>query len=576
MLANLAGFGAGSNSNGLSKDKINGRIFIENIDAKLNFQSDPFFNTYDPNSSKTTDPIWKSFIKNLIGWKKISPDADEMVWQNIVKKYSDNVIIDETDNGSIKLVVTHVNPQRAAEIANVIMDEVISDDVNRKNTEQDEQLSYLSSTLAESLSELELSQAKLKEFALKNSALPLENFTAGSLQLDALREQLTRTTELLDAVAAVSFLLQNKLTDQSNYLELRQQFPIVDQVEFRRVLGQNEIISSWSWPKAKSVSTVFSTLSERKKRLQSEINASQIDAERSGLALENYAKLEREAKIAEATYTVLIERVKAQSMISGFRPNKTEIYEFASVSINPSAPRRSLILAIGAMSGLFFGTILSLILAHFRGVYYTKISLKTAAQARLTGSIRDLIPMRKKSLDDVNALLVKKPRSILRDMAVGIHKSAARQIVVSSSRTKLTGMDTARAIACYMQSDNIKIAIIDFSSKPKKLHTDDEKSSVGSFKVIESTDHISILTPNSDTAAIELLSQRGFLKKAHSLNSTFDLVFLCADNSDAISLLGALEGQNMFHITLARTRKTKSTNLVHIRSLLPIQGLLYD
>ena len=85
---------------------------------------------------------------------------------------------------------------------------------------------------------------------------------------------------------------------------LRQQFPIVDQVEFRRVLGQNEIISSWSWPDASSVDAVFDTLTERKNRLQSQINASQIDAERSGLALETYAKLEREAKIAEATYTV--------------------------------------------------------------------------------------------------------------------------------------------------------------------------------------------------------------------------------------------------------------------------------
>jgi hypothetical protein len=53
-------------------------------------------------------------------------------------------------------------------------------------------------------------------------------------------------------------------------------------------------------------------------------------------------------------------------------------------------------------------------------------------------------------------------------------------------------------------------------------------------------------------------------------------VFLCADGSDAISLLGALEGQKIFHITVARTKKTKSAILMHMRSLLPIQGLLYD
>jgi len=51
---------------------------------------------------------------------------------------------------------------------------------------------------------------------------------------------------------------------------------------------------------------------------------------------------------------------------------------------------------------------------------------------------------------------------------------------------------------------------------------------------------------------------------------------LSADDGDAISLLRALEGQKMFHITLARTKKTKSATLAQMRSLLPIQGLLYD
>ena len=572
-LASIAGFGGGLAATILPTDQVTGRIFIEKLDAKLNFQADPYFNTYNPNS---VDPIWKSLIKRAIGWQKSSTDAQEATWQGIVAKYSKNVVLDETPDGSVKIVVTHVNPQRAAEIANVIMDVIISTAKNKKNTEQDQQLSYLSNTLAKALSDLEVSQSSLKQFALENSALPLESFAAGSLQLDGLREQLSRTSELHEAVAALSLMLQNRTTDQKNYLALRQQFPIVDQVEFRRVLGQNEIISSWSWPEASSVDAVFDTLTERKSRLQSQINASQIDAERSGLALETYAKLEREAKIAEATYTVLIEQVKAQSMVAGYRPDKTEVYEYASPSISPSAPKRSLILALGAVLGLFVGAALSLVLALRRGVYYSKNSLITGAQARLTASVRALLPLRNKSLNDLNTMLVKKPRSVLRDVAVEIHKSAATQVVVTSSRAKLTGSDVARALASYMQSDTMTVAVIDFSSRAKKLDIDRERLSVGSFVVAESAGHVSILRPDGDLAAMELLSQRGFWKNTQSLNSTFDLVFLCADNGDAISLLSALEGQKTFHITLARTKNTKSATLAQMRSLLPIQGLLYD
>ena len=76
----------------------------------------------------------------------------------------------------LKLLSTHEKPQRAAEIANAVMDEIISITKIKKNTTQDEQLSYLSSTLAKALSDLEASQSNLKEFALDNSALPLESF----------------------------------------------------------------------------------------------------------------------------------------------------------------------------------------------------------------------------------------------------------------------------------------------------------------------------------------------------------------------------------------------------------------
>ena len=573
MVASLAGFGGGVAISILPTDQVTGRIFIEKLDAKLNFQADPYFNKYNPNS---LDPLWMSLIKRAIGWQKPAIDPQEATWQGIVEKYTKSIVLDETPDGAIKIAITHMNPQRAAEISNTIMDEIISTLENKENTEQDAQLSYLSNTLAKALSDLEASQSSLKQFALENSALPLESFAARSLQLDGLREQLSRTTELYDAVVALSSMLQNKTTDQKSYLALRQQFPIVDQVEFRRVLGQNEIISSWSWPEASSVDAVFDTLTERKNRLQSQINASQIDAERSGLALETYAKLEREAKIAEATYTVMIEQVKAQSMASGYRPDRTEVYEYASPSISPSAPKRSLILALGAVLGLFVGTALSLALALRRGVYYSKNSLIAGAQAGITASVSALLPVRNKSLNDLNTMLIKKPRPVLRDVAVEIHKSSAKQVVVTASRTKLTGNDVARALASYMQSDTVKVAVVDFSSRAKKLGIDLERLSVGSFVVAESAGNISILRPDGDLAAMELLSQRSFWKNIQSLNSTFDLVLLCADNSDAISLLSALEGQKMFHITIAKTKKTKSATLIHMRSLLPIQGLLYD
>ena len=572
-LARVAGLGGKTDDLNLPVDLISGRIFIQELDAKLNFQSDPYFNTYNPN---LVDPKWKSLIKRIIGWQKSATNTQDVIWQGITKEYQQNVTLSETSDGSAKLMVTHVNPDRAAEIANVILDSIVNAKKIKKNKKQSEQLSYLSNTLAKAVSELELSQSKVKIFTIENSALPLENFTARSFQLDMLREKLNQTSNMHEAVAALLLMTQNKTTSQTDYLSLRQKFPIVDQVEFRRVMGQNEIISSWSWPEINSVNAVFNTLLERKNRLQSEINTSQIITRRSGRVLETYAKLEREAKIAEATYTVLIEQVKAQSMAAGYQSDDTEIYEYATPSVYASSPNRNRILLFGAILGLLLGIALSSILVLSRDVYYSVKSLKIGAQARVTLSVRTLLNLRNKSLKDVNTILAKKPRPILRDMAVEIHKSGSNQVVVTSSCSRLSSKDTAQALASYMQSGALKVAMINFSSTTKKLDIDHKKHSVGLFVVAEHLGHTSILKPEGDLSAMELIAQKGFRESIQLLNSTFDLIFLSADNGDAISLLSALEGLKAFHITLARTKKTKSTDMALMRSRLPMQGLIYD
>jgi len=134
----------------------------------------------------------------------------------------------------------------------------------------------------------------------------------------------------------------------------------------------------------------------------------------------------------------------------------------------------------------------------------------------------------------------------------------------------------AQAIALTMQSETTKIALINFSSKSKKLNIDVKQASNGSYDLDVSEGYVSVLKPIGNLPAMELISQKDFLKNIQLLNSNFDLIFLCADNDDAISLLRALEGQKMFHLMMARTRRTKKYTLQSICSLFPIQGLLYD
>ena len=62
-LAKMTGFSVNSGNTVLPNDEVLGREFIVSLDQLVDFQNDQFFNIYNPNYE---DPIWKTYIKNLI------------------------------------------------------------------------------------------------------------------------------------------------------------------------------------------------------------------------------------------------------------------------------------------------------------------------------------------------------------------------------------------------------------------------------------------------------------------------------------------------------------------------------
>ena len=63
---------------------------------------------------------------------------------------------------------------------------------------QTRQLNYLSETLADALQEMEVAQANLKNYTLKNSSLAQENFITDTLKLDDFRVDKRKVKEISD------------------------------------------------------------------------------------------------------------------------------------------------------------------------------------------------------------------------------------------------------------------------------------------------------------------------------------------------------------------------------------------
>lgn len=573
LLTGITGGSGFRNSKTVPNDEVLGREFIVSLDQSINFQDDTFFNNYNPNFK---DPTWKATIKNLIGMKKDFINHDESIWQGIKKIYKANVSLSLSNDDALIVSATHTNPQRSAEIANAIMQKILFDQKNRIQNKQDEQLEYLAQTLARAQSDLDESLVKIKNFTVENNSAPLENFAMKTQQLSEFREQLDRASQIHSALVKLSSLINLESTKESDYLQLRKEHPIVDQVEFRRILGQNEIISSWTWPKKSIVNAVLETFAERLKRLNVVVSLSQSEATKAAKMMEDYSSLKRNSSIAEATHTVLIEQVKAQSMLAGFRPDNSRVLEFAAPPIYPSFPNQRNIISLSGLIGSLLGCVLSFILSSFRGVYYSRGTLISDTQAFFNTRSQSLMKLRNIPLSKFEAHKHKISLPALRNIAVEIHRSKNSKVLFTSLNSRLKGNDLAKAVAIYMQADKIKIALINFTTYQQGSKTQNAIKSIGLFSIAENINDISVLHPSNKLGALEFLGRRDFQDQLQQLQSNFDLIFLSADNDDAISLANSLVNSDLVHFTTARIKKTKQKTLKKLNKLAPIQGLLHE
>ncbi|MDB9696518.1 Wzz/FepE/Etk N-terminal domain-containing protein [Amylibacter sp.] len=569
----LSGVEAKNNTQG-SLEEVMGREFIEAMDLKLDFSKDDFF--YNHNSNYK-EPAWKEVIKKLIDWKGDYTDPDEQMWQSITNIYKNNIEMTfPKGSDGLLISVTHGDAYRSAEIANTIMQTLIDNSKIDSKNNQNSRLNYLSETLATAQEDLENALLSKKKFILEKSAVPLEAFSIKMEKLESLRLQLNRTSEIHNSLAELSAMLATESVSHSDYLLLREMFPIIDQVEFRRMLGQSEIISSWKWPDKIIVDAVFDTLTDRRKRLEAEVSAAQKEATKTGIAVEEFSALERKIKVAESTYTVLIEQVKAQSMLAGYHPDNSQVYEYAAPPLKASYPNRTIFIAIGAFLGLLIGCTSAYIFTLFRGVFYSFQALINITQAQIYIKAYPLISTKRMSLKQLIDNLPKKSLATLRELAVTVHSSDNNLVLFTSLNSKLRGSDVANALASYMQSDNMKIALINLSAKSELTNDQENPKNTGLFTTVFDIAKISVLQPNNKFEPIDSLCSHNFQDQIQLIQSNFDLIFLCADNIDAINLANVYTGQDVIHISLVRIKRTKSYTINKLRKLLPIQGLLYE
>ena len=277
---------------------------------------------------------------------------------------------------------------------------------SESNAAQNLRLSYLSETLADALQDMDRAR-RTSRVCLENSAIAQENFITDSIRLDELRMEKRNVEDIANLLSILQNVIKSGNLNSTTYEALRSTHPLVDDIEFRRILGMSETISAWTWPEIRTIEAVSATLKDRIKRLNVDIKTIEENAKIYATSAEGLTKFTRDAKIAEATYTVLIEQVKSQSLAAGFKPETFKVFEYATPPLAPSSPNRTFILAFGIIFGAILGCIFAFVNSIRRDVYYTKSALLSDVNPELCLRTKPIRRLSRKSTSHIAAFLSK-------------------------------------------------------------------------------------------------------------------------------------------------------------------------
>ena len=569
-LASLAGFAGAqtTSSTDILLERATGREFIIDMQRKFSIDRDIYFNTYDPDYE---DPFWKATIKQIIGWQTTELEKNAIIENNILNNYRENVLFGLTDGGAIQISVTHIDPEKASYYANGFMEEIRQVVEEESIAAQDLRLNYLSETLADALQEMEEAQKNLKDYARRNSVMAEENFISGSLELDQIRMEKRKVQEIAELLSVIENFIQSGNLDSNSYEALRSSHPLVDDIDFRRILGMSETISAWSWPKIETIDAVSATLRDRIKRLDIDIANIEENAQIYATSAEDLAKYKRDAKIAEATYTVLIEQVKSQSLAAGFQPETFKVFEYATPPLTPSSPKRNLVLALGAVLGLFIGCALSLMNSMRKSVFYTRSALLSNTNADLALRSKPIRRLSRKTIPDMAAQLSKQQITVVNEADL---KLANKNIVyVMNAGGQLTASNAARLLATQSSQSGRNVVLCDTTGQIEKEIKEKATTDDSAFPIHNINDSLSVI---SGATGSSFFTSKTFIKTIKDLAERFDQVFICTSNRNSqLGLMALLEFVPGL-VMITGLRKTKKSDIKNIKSRQAIDILFYD
>ena len=311
-------------------------------------------------------------------------------------------------------------------------------------------------------------------------------------------------------------------------------------------------------------------MQDRIKRLNVEIVEIEENAKQFASSAEDLARLTRDMKIAEATFTVLTEQVKSQSLVAGFKPDTFKVYAYASPPLSPSSPNIKLILVLGAILGVFLGSIISILNGIRIGAFYTSSSITTKAQP--------VIALKSNSLHRIARLeLSKLIISIEKNNLAGLDEAtvtlAPKKLIYVANTVKNQSASQIASLLAAQSYQSGKHILLFHKTKSKKNFSDSKVKNIAGLSIEEIHDRFDVIR---DLDEFSFFTSNNFEKQFNQLLSSYDQIFISSNKQNSNAALIALRPFKPGLVVMTSLRRTSKELIQKLRSIHPISILFHD
>ena len=357
----VTGLGGDQSTINTEVEVLRSRGLIEDLVLDMNLVEDPEFNTRLRPAPRFSLGQAVGLLRGLFS----EPNAPAPTSERAILDSTINAVLDSFSASNLRqsfvfeITATTEGPEKSAAMANRLAELYIQDQISVKFEKTEQATSWLSERVSGLQIELEGAQAELKDFSTNTDLVNAEALAALNRQLKDLRDRRAALSVQTEATSArLDVLMDARQAGPAEFVK------VADDIALNQVFRRLE-------DGGVGAETAFDTRSEAlitRAELEATRARSQLSAIESSIAevstridnqseeLVTLEQLQREVEASRLLYEAFLSRLKETSIQQGIQQADSRILSRAVVPSSPSAPRKSLVLALSLILGLMTGS----------------------------------------------------------------------------------------------------------------------------------------------------------------------------------------------------------------------------